>query len=433
MGMPNMPVAMIPGHPGAQSLEELRANVHSVTAQQVIDNLMTQPAVLEMAPEPAAHDIVLRGSFEEVNAHFYEREWSDGLPIVPPTIEKIEEFLSFTHRDPNESLGILKPGSRAATIWAVAVNGVMAGCRPEYMPILVALAEAMADPIYGVEHSGNTPGAETLIVLNGSIIKDLNFNYTQGVLRDGFMPNTSVGRFWRLALRNMAGFLLHKTDKGTFGNTFRVVLAENEDCLAKIGWPPNSVDMGFAAGDNTVTISRFTGGSVIVSVTGSTPREMMPYIADAVAKQTGWEIVFTVGGLTFGTLRPALVLSPILAETIAKGGWTKNDVKRYLFDHARMPASRVEAITEKWADFPIGSLKQQVNFGRLPKAFHESDDPNRPVPIVVDPEDFMVLVSGDTLRTNAYTFAQNGYLGFPTAKKIELPKDWTERLHKLRK
>jgi hypothetical protein len=91
----------------------------------------------------------------------------------------------------------------------------------------------MADPFYGVEHSGNTPGSETLIILNGPIIKDLNFNYTQGVLRDGFMPNTSVGRFWRLALRNIAGFLLHKTDKATFGNTFRVVLAENEDALAE--------------------------------------------------------------------------------------------------------------------------------------------------------------------------------------------------------
>ena len=298
LGMPNLPVAMIPGHPGAQSLAELRANVHNVTAQQVIDNLLRQPAEKEIAPEPAARDIVFRGTFEEVNAYFYEREWSDGLPIVPPTIEKIEEFLSFTDRAPEESLGILLPENRAATIWAVAVNGVMAGCRPEYMPILVALAEAMADPVYGVEHSGNTPGSETLIILNGPIIKDLNFNYTQGVLRDGFMPNTSVGRFWRLALRNMAGFLLHKTDKGTFGNTFRVVLAENEDALARIGWPPNSVDMGFAAGDNTVTISRFTGGGVIVSVTGSTPEQMMPYIADGVAKETGWEIVFTVGGLT---------------------------------------------------------------------------------------------------------------------------------------
>jgi hypothetical protein len=433
LGMPNLPVAMIPGHPGAQSSQELRTNVHNVTAQQVIDNLLTQPAELTMATEPGARDIVFRGSFEEVNEYFYERQWSDGLPIVPPTLEKIQEFLSFTDRDPDESLGILLPENRSATIWSVAVNGVMAGCRPEYMPVLVALAEAMADPIYGVEHSGNTPGAETLIMLNGPIIKDLNFNYTQGVLRDGFMPNTTVGRFWRLALRNMAGFLLHKTDKGTFGNTFRVVLAENEDVLAKIGWPPNSVDMGFKAGDNTVTISRFIGGNVIVSITGSKPEEMMPYLADGVAKETGWEIVFTVGGLSVGTLRPVLVLSPILAETIARGGWSKDDVKRFLYDHARMAAWRVEAFTEKWADFPIGSLKQQVNLGRLPKDFYASDDPNRMVPIVVDPDDFMVLVSGDPLRTNAYTFAQNGYLGFPTAKQIKLPKNWQERLRARRK
>jgi hypothetical protein len=428
--MPNMPVAVIPGHPGAQSLDELRANVRAVTASQVIENLLKQPTEHRLEPEPSARDIVFRGTFEEVNAHFYEREWSDGLPIVPPTVEKIEEFLAFTDRAPDESLGILLPENRAATLWAVAANGVMAGCRPEYMPILVALIEAMADPTYGVEHSGNTPGSDTLIVLNGPIIKDLKFNYTQGVLREGFMANTSVGRFWRLALRNMAGFLPHKNDKATFGNTFRVVLAENEDALAKIGWPPNSVDMGFSAGDNTVTISRMTGGGVMPSVTGSTPQQMLPYLADGVAKQTGWEMVFTVGGLSFGTLRPVLILSPILAETIARAGWSKHDVKRYLYEHARTPAWRVEAFTEKWLDFRIGSLERQVNLGRLPQAFHESNDPNRLVPIVFDPEDFMVLVSGDPLRTNAYAFAQNGYLGFPVAKKIRLPENWAKRVQR---
>jgi hypothetical protein len=428
LGMPNLPVAMIVGHPGAQRLEELRANAKNVTAQQVIDNLLNQPVEKELPPEPSAREIVFRGTFEEVNACFYEREWSDGLPIVPPAIEKIEEFLSFTDRHPEESLGILLPENRAATVWATAVNGVMAGCRPEYMPILVSLVEAMADPTYGVEHSGNTPGSETLIILNGPIIKELKFNYEQGVLRDGFMPNTSVGRFWRLALRNMAGFLPHKNDKGTFGNTFRVVLAENEDVLARIGWAPNSVDMGFEAGDNTVTITRLTGGCVLPSVTGSHPEQMMPYLADGVVKQSGWEVVFTVGGLSYGTLRPVLVLSPILAETIARAGWSKDDVKRYLFDHARMPASRVETFTEKWVDFPIGSLKRQVNLGRLPQAFLESDDPNRLVPIVFDPDDFMVLVSGDPLRTNAYVFAHNGYLGFPAAKKIQrAERPWSEK------
>ncbi len=428
LGMPNLPLAMIPGHPGVQSLEELRANVVAVTAQQVIDNLLTQPDVHEEVTEPRARDIVFRGTFEDVNDYFFEREWSDGLPIVPPTMEKISEFLSYTDRDPDEILGVVLPASRAVTIWAVAVNGVMAGCRPEYMPILVALAEAMADPVYGVEHSGNTPGAETLIILNGPIIKELKFNYEQGALRDGFKPNTSIGRFWRLALRNIAGFLPHKTDKGSFGNTFRVVLAENEDALAKIGWPANSEDMGFKTGDNTVTISRMTSGAVIVSVTGSTPDEIMPYLADSVASITRWEVVFTVGGLTYGTLRPTLVLTPILAQTLAKAGWSKDDVKKYLYKHARMTARRVETYTEKWADFPIVSLRHQVNLGKLPPDFAESDDPDRLVPIVTHWDDFMVLVSGDPLRTNAYTFAHNGYLGFPTAKKIVLPDDWAERL-----
>jgi hypothetical protein len=428
LGMANMPVATIVGHPGAQTDEEMRANARAVTAAQVIENLLRQPDVVELPDEPSAREIVFRGSFEEVNAFFYEKEWSDGLPIIPPTMAKIEEFLSFTDRDPDEMLGIALPESRAVTVWATAVNGVMAGCRPEYMPVLLALAEAMVDPIYGVEHSGNTPGSETLIVLNGPIIKQLGFNYEQGVLRDGFQANTSVGRFWRLALRNMAGFLPHKTDKGSFGNTFRVVLAENEDALARIGWPPNSADMGFAAGDNTVTITRMTGGGVFPSVTGSTPQAMMPYIADAVAAQTGWEVVFTVGGLTYGTLRPVLILTPILAETIAKAGWSKRDVKQYLYDHARMAAWRVEKMCDEWTDFPIQSLKHQVNLGRLPKDFAVSDDPNRMVPIVFDPEDFMVLVSGDPLRTNAYTFAHNGYLGFPVAKKIALPPDWERRI-----
>lgn len=431
--MPNLPVATIVGHPGAQSIEEIRSNVFNVTAQQVIDNLLVQPAEIVLPPEPQPRDCVFRGTFDAVNAHFYEREWSDGLPIVPPTIERIEAFLKFTDRKPDESLGIVLPESRAVTIWSLAVNGVMAGCRPEYMPILVALGEAMADPTYGVEHSGNTPGAETLTVLNGPIIKELKFNYEQGAMRDGFMPNTSVGRFWRLILRNIAGFLPHKTDKATFGNTFRVVLAENEDALAKIGWEPNSASMGFAAGDNTVMITRLTGGGVLPSVTGSTPEAMMPYLADGVAKQTGWEIAFTVGGLSIGTLRPILILSPILAETIARAGWSKRDVKQYLFNHARMPAWRVETLMEKWADFRIGSLQRQVNLGRLPKVFHESDDPNRLVPIVVDPDDFIVLVSGDPLRTNAYAFTHNGHLGFPTAKKIELPKNWTERIEQFKK
>ena len=427
LGLPNLPLALVPGHVGNQSEQEMERNVREVTLDAVVANLLEAPADAPAVAEPSPREIVFEGTFEEVNRYFYECEWSDGLPIVPPTAEKVGEFLGFTDRDPDEMIGVILPDNRAVTIWSVAVNGVMAGCRPEYMPVLLALAEAMADPEYGVEHSGNTPGAETLITINGPIAKQLGFNFEQGVLRDGFIANTSIGRFWRLYLRNVAGFLLHKNDKATFGNTWRVVLAENEDVLAEIGWPPTSVEMGFEAGDNTVTIARYTGSDMMASVYGDTPELVLPYIADAVLKQNTWQLIFTVGK-SMGSLRPLLVLSPILAQTIAKAGWSKQDVKQYLFDHARLPAWEFERYLGDWTDHVIRSLESEVNLGRIPRVFLESDDPNRLVPIVFEPDDFMIAVAGDPLRNNACTFAHNGRLGYPVAKKIGLPADWETRL-----
>jgi len=438
LGMPNLCYAMVPGHIDIQTRVELRENLGTVTLQQVITGLTRQPDPATQEPEITPRATVFAGSYTEVNEHYYEREWSDGLPIVPPTVARVESFLRFTDRDPGEMLGILLPDSRAATVWSVAVNGVMAGCRPEYMPVLTALVEAMSDPEYGVQHSGNTPGSETLILLNGPMIGELGFNFEQGALRDGFQANTSIGRFWRLYLRNIAGFLPHKTDKGTFGNTWRVVLAENESVLSEIGWDPHCVDMGFSAGDNVVTIGRYTGGNVMSGVGGSTPEEMLPYIADAVARQITWQVVFTVG-LANGMLRPLVLLTPIIARQIAKAGWSKNDVKRFLFEHARMSAAQFNRYLNfgDWVNPGPWNIEDHVRLRKAPSFFYESDDPNRLVPIVFEPDDFMLAVTGDVLRTNAYAFAPNGNLGFPVAKKIHLPKRWHEllaetRLHKRR-
>jgi hypothetical protein len=418
LGYPNMPVARVVGHPGVQSRDMLKKNTLEVTLDRVIDNLLAAPQQAASGGEPGPRDVIARGSFEEINEYFYANGLSDGLPVVPPTRERVEQFLRHTGRDPAESLGTLLPDSRAATVWSVAVNGVMAGCRPEYMPVLIALVEAMADPAYGVEHSGNTPGGETLIVLNGPIIHELAFNYTQGVMRDGFRANTSIGRFWRLYLRNVAGFLPHKNDKATFGNTWRVVVAENEEVVRKIGWTPNSVDMGYSAGDNTVTIARYTGGNHISSVSGSTPQEMMPYICDAMVKQYSWQLMFTVGQ-GMGTLRPLMLVSPIIAETIAAGGWSKHDLKRHLFEHARIPASQFERILRDWTQKPTWNLAEEARTGRIPALYYESDDPQRMVPLVWKPDDYMVVVTGDLTRNSVYIFAHNGVLGFPVAKCIK--------------
>jgi hypothetical protein len=427
LDLPHIPLALVPGHTGTQSADELRRNILGVTVDRVIENLTVMPQFKGDPLEPGTREIVVRGGFKEVNRYFYEHEYSDGLPVVPPTGDDIEAFLRFTDRRPDDVLGVPLPDRRAASIWSVAVNGVMAGCRAEYMPVLIALIEALCDPEYGVEHSGNTPGADTLIILNGPIIKELGFNYTQGALRDGFLPNTSIGRFWRLYLRNVVGFLPHKTDKATFGNTWRVVLAENEDVLAKIGWQPISAEMGYAAGDNTVTIARYTGGGSLSSVSGSTPEQMLPYVADTVQRFHNWQLTFTVSHGD-GALRPLIVLSPIIAETIAKAGWSKLDVKCFIYEHARVPAWEFERQLRDWNIRGVWDLKDDVTHGRIPRVFYESDDPNRRVPIVWDPEDFMIVVSGDPLRNNAYVFAHNGFLGYPVAKKIQLPQDWKRLL-----
>ena len=433
LGLPGLPTALVPGHVDVQSVDELRENVAAVTVDAVIRNLTEAPPRAGAAlVEPARADIVFEGDLDEVNRFFYENDWSDGLPIVPPTPERVAKFLRFCDRPGETELGVLLPDKRRATVWNVAVNGVMAGCRPEYMPILVALVEAMADPRYGVEHSGNTPGAETLIILNGPIIKELAFNYEQGALRDGIQANTTIGRFWRLYLRNVAGFLHHRTDKGTFGNTWRVVLAENEDALRRIGWTTIAEDEGVTGG-SAVTISRYTGGGVIASVFGNAPDRMLSYLADALVGKVGWELLFTVG-MGAGSQRPLLILSPILAETLARGGLDKPALKRRLFELARVPAEKLERYIGEWTNLVPGqpTLHSLVKTGQIPAVFAESEDPKRLVPIVCRPEDLMVAVSGDPLRTNAYAFAHNGILGYPTTKAIRLPAGWARLLREAR-
>jgi len=422
-GMPNLQVAAVPGHPGVQSSETLKRNIIESTLDRVISNLLTQPEQADADVEPGARDIVVRGTADEIEDYFYRNELSDGLPIHIPTRQRVEAFLRYTDRDPGDVLGVMLPDRRAATVWSVAVNGVMAGCRPEYMPILVALIEAMADPYYGVEHSGNTPGSDTLILINGPIIKELGFNFTQGVMRDGFRANTTIGRFWRLYLRNVAGFLPHRNDKATFGNTWRVVVAENEDVISRIGWESNSEEMGFPAGSNVVTVTRFAGGNHIGSVSGSRPEQMMPYLAAAMASQHFWHLTFTVG-TTGGSLRPLVMLSPILAQIMAASGWSKQDFKRELFRLARRPAGEVETILRDWTQKPTWNLASEARLGRLPRVFHESDDPKRLVPIVWEADDYMVVVTGDPARNSAYIFLHNGLDGYPTAREIQLPKKW---------
>ena len=432
LGIPDLKFALLPGHPAVQTTEVLRKNTLETTLDRIVENLTDSTGNRQGEQrDPSETEVVFKGTFDEVNDYFRKKQWSDSLPIVPPTRAKIDAFLSWTDRRPDEMLGTLLPDNRAATVRSIAVNGVMAGCRPEYMPVLIALVEAMLDPEYGVEHSGSTPGSDTLIIVNGPIIKQLGFNYGQGVLRDGVLPNTSIGRFWRLYLRNVAGFLIGGNDKATYGGTWRVVLAENEEVLKKIGWPGNNVEMGFGPADNSVLIQRYSGGNPLSSVSGTTPEQLLAYVADGVRREHTWQLMFAVGSHGGGALRPLILLSPVLAEMIAAAGWSKQDVKEFLFREVRLPAVQFERILRDWTKRKVWDLAEEVRLGHIPAFYHESDDPERLVPIVWKADDFLVAVTGDPLRNTAYVFAANGPIGYAVGRKINVPPDWDARIRKI--
>ena len=427
LGTHHLPVAIFPGHINTYTSQEIRKNVQTIVVDAIVKALTVQPEEVKGGTEPNPTDVVLEGTFEEVNEFFYQNEWSEGLPIVPPTAEKVHEFLKFTGRSPDERIGVLLPQNREATVWNIAVNGVMAGCRPEYMPILIAAVEAMADSQFGVRHIGNTPGPEMQITLNGPLIKQLGFNYEQGALRPGFRPNISIGRFWRLYVRNVAGFLPHKTDKGTFGGTFRGVLAENEDFVTKIGWKPMSVDQGFKEGDNVITVGSCVCSDSAYAMGSDTAERTLDRIA---ARLVDTGIYYTDQTRAAGKLpmRHHLIITPCIAEQLAKHGYSKEKVKRYLWERAVFPARRAEMLWGK-----EGFLCQLVRTGALPSLYCESNDPDRIVPLYPDPEALMITVSGDPSRDNIYICAGNGQHGYPVSKKVELPKNWEKLLEEGKK
>ncbi|MFC1986809.1 hypothetical protein ACFLWC_07495, partial [Chloroflexota bacterium] len=159
----------------------------------------------------------------------------------------------------------------------------------------------------------------------------------------------------------------------------------------------------------------------IFSVGAATAEEILDRLAARIVDIQLFLFVLAFRGLC---VRPQILLSPCVAEAIAKGGYSKEKVKQYFYEHARFSAKRFEQVCPAGR----GTLCDAVKEGRLPKQYCESTDPDRPMPIVWSPDDFMITVSGDPGRDNCFICAQNGYIGYPVSKKIELPKNWVQLL-----
>jgi hypothetical protein len=151
-------------------------------------------------------------------AFFEEKGWGDGLPIIPPTEERVAQMLAAAKRKPDEVIGAVPPRWAQATVEKIAINGVMAGCKPEYMPVLIAAVEAITDPklnLYALQ--ATTGGPAVMIIINGPIRKKLDINGGPNALGEGWRANATIGRFVQLVKRNIGGSYPGTTCKATLG------------------------------------------------------------------------------------------------------------------------------------------------------------------------------------------------------------------------
>lgn len=318
--------------------------------------------------------ITIEGDLEAVNEHFLARGWSDGLPVVPPTPERVEQMLAATPRDRHEVLAKVAPLWNEATVLNVAVNAVMAGCRPEYLPVVIAAVQAATEPAFNLHAlQATTNPVTTLVVVSGPAVARLGFNARGNCLGPGSRANATAGRAVRLALANVGGAIPIEIDKASLGQPgkYGMCLAAND---ADSPWTAWNVEMGFGPDVSTVTLFAVTGTHNVLENHSRTAVGVLRTIASSMAT-LGHQNIQLGGG-------PVVLLVPEHARIIADGGYSRAEMQWFLYENARV----------RMADFPPEQLEGTVRL-RRPGRF-QSDNPQATVPGADAPEEIAIIVAG---------------------------------------
>lgn len=336
-GMDDLPVVEIP-HPMHSASRQAVAE----RAETVINNLAAalterKAAVASEAVTCLPDSMELTADPAAIEEYFFEQDWTDGLPITPPTRAAVNAMLAHTTRDGDETLGPIPPRMRIVTLEKIAINAVMAGCRPDYFPVVLAAIEAVLDEncrLYGIQTATNN--TTPLIIVNGPAIQRLGFNAAGNVFGAGNRANASIGRALQLVLRNLGGDLPGETDMATQGQSgkFTFCIAENE---ADSPWPPFHVERGFAAGDSTVTVIGASPGHNLFTYGCETGAEILDHFIGGLTALGHNNVIFPTG--------PLLVIGPEHAGVLARDGYDKPAIRHAVFERARIPLSRFTART----------------------------------------------------------------------------------------
>ncbi|MBI2907143.1 MAG: hypothetical protein HYX92_05745 [Chloroflexi bacterium] len=299
----------------------------------------------------------------------------DGLPVIPPTPDRINRFLEVVGREADEVIGYLEPVGGLVTLEKVASNAVMAGCRPEYMPVIVAAVEVLCDtrePVRNMVSFTQTTShsKHVLLVVNGPIRKALGITSGESGAMVSWRANATIGRAIQLILLNLGG-LPGLTEWKTWG--FYVnrcyCMGENEE---QSPWQPLHVEHGFSPSDSTVTVLAVEPPHHMELTWSASAQELLLAFARTMSTPACRD--------SYGDCYPTLVLGPDQTKGLAESGFTKEDVKRFLFEHARTP----------YHEFGTNASGRWKPYWR--KFF--AHDPFTLVPMVARPEDFTVLVVG---------------------------------------
>ena len=276
----------------------------------------------------AARRIELPVHRDEMEALF-DRGWSDGLPVVPPTPRRVLAMLRGTTRAPDEVVVEVPPDLAPCTVEKVAINAVMAGCRPEYLPVVLAAVEAVCTDQFNIHGVlATTMGVGPVLVVNGPIRRALGMNSGINVLGQGNRANSTIGRAVQLVIRNVGGGRPGEVDRATYGNPGKIGLCFPEDEEGS-PWEPLSTDFGFEAGTNTVTVFAGESPHNIVDQISREPESLARSLAAGLRAVHHPKLV-----LGFGTM---LVIGPEHARVFRDAGWSKTRLKERLIELLQVP------------------------------------------------------------------------------------------------
>jgi hypothetical protein len=437
-GVPVQRIAEYPGAFSSHTREELIKNTQEVLWKQIVDGL-TKPisqeelTLSQKSLKNSGNSVVFSGNLDEVQNYFENQGWTDGLPITPPTAEKINEFIKYSPFPKDYVIGEIPPTYRKVTAFQVAAVGVMANCKPEYMPILIAFTKAMMNGDFR-KTLVSTHAWTPFVWLNGPVARQLGFDCGQGEISSP--NNKKLGRFIDLAMINLGGYDIKKNRMGTFGYLSAWAMSEDEEASVKIGWQPYHVQKGFDINDNALTAaSSLNWGNNLTPATSN---------AEKILELMAWDIVekeqFALGAGTPFVYR-TIFITEFVARDLAKKYQSKNTLENELIKMARRPLEE-RAYANYWANPGSSfegknySLEQHKAKIRESEKGQISNIPNwlcwsgkseiETVPVMTNNKT-AIIVTGDANRNKVLTVPGGGF----ATVKIELPNNWNELMDEL--